>query len=57
MCHIVRKVVSERKLPIIYIVECECYTDNLSSNKLFSCLFNLILRIIGKNLKGNYFHK
>lgn len=58
MYHMGKKGVSERKPPIIYVAECERYTDDktcLSSNILFYCPFNLKFRRVGKNLKGKLF--
>lgn len=48
----------QKKVPTIYVVECECYTDDKTcffSNTLFSCPFNLKFRKAGKNLKGKLF--
>jgi len=56
--HTGKKWISERKPPIIYLAECEHYTDDktcVSSNILFSCPFNLKSRRVGKSLKGKLF--
>lgn len=53
-----KKRISEKKSPIIYVAECECYTDDktcLFSNTLFSCPFNLKCIKVGKNLKEKLF--
>lgn len=53
-----KKRISEKKPPIIYDAECECYIDEkpcFFSYTLFSCPFNLKFRKVGNNLKGKWF--